>query len=85
MVFALVELFLSQLRFTCFCLLSAQASFLPDWLMNWKYTFVSRIAVRILEVIHIYHIVVSTCPSCFEAHAGLSGLLMKGIFDPYLL
>ena len=32
-----------------------------------------------------YFIVASTSPSCFEAHAGLFRLLMKGIFDPYVL
>ena len=31
------------------------------------------------------HIVASTSPSCFEAHADLFRLLMKGIFDPYAL
>ena len=30
-----------------------------------------------------YCIVVSTSPSCFEAHAGLFRLLMKRIFDAY--
>ena len=32
-----------------------------------------------------YRIVASTSPSRIEAHAGLSRLLMKGIFDPYVL
>ena len=32
-----------------------------------------------------YPIVGSTSPSCFEAHVGLFRLLMKGIFDPYVL
>ena len=33
----------------------------------------------------IYRIVASTSPSRIEAHAGLFRLLMKGIFDPYVL
>ena len=33
----------------------------------------------------IYRNVTSTSPSCFEAHAGLFRLLMKGIFDAYVL
>ena len=32
-----------------------------------------------------YCIVASTRPSCFEAHVGLFKLLMKGIFNPYVL
>ena len=32
-----------------------------------------------------YLIVASAGPSCFEAHLGLFRLLMKGIFDPYVL
>ena len=32
-----------------------------------------------------YRIVASTSPSRIEAHAGLFRLLMKGIFDPYVL
>ena len=31
-----------------------------------------------------YRIVVSTSPSCFEAHACLFRMLMQGIFDPYV-
>jgi hypothetical protein len=30
-----------------------------------------------------YHIVASTSLSCFEAHAGIFGLLKQGIFDAY--
>ena len=33
----------------------------------------------------IYRIVASASPSRFEAHVGLFRLLMKGIFDPYVL
>ena len=32
-----------------------------------------------------YCTVASTSPSCFEAHVGLFKLLMKGIFNPYVL
>ena len=32
-----------------------------------------------------YRIVTSTRPSCFEAHAGLFKLLMKGTFDAYVM
>ena len=32
-----------------------------------------------------YRIVASSSPSRIEAHAGLFRLLMKGIFDPYVL
>ena len=39
-----------------------------------SYTFLSR-----------YRIVASTSPSRFEAHVGLFRLLMKGIFDTYVL
>ena len=35
--------------------------------------------------ISTYRIVASTSPSRFEAHVGLFRLLMKGIFDPYVL
>ena len=33
----------------------------------------------------VYRIVASSSPSRIEAHAGLFRLLMKGIFDPYVL
>ena len=33
----------------------------------------------------IYRIVANASPSRFEAHVGLFRLLMKGIFDPYVL
>ena len=33
----------------------------------------------------MYRIVVSSSSSRIEAHAGLFRLLMKGIFDPYVL
>ena len=36
-------------------------------------------------IFYEYRIVESTSPSCIEAHAGLFRLLMKGIFDPYVL
>ena len=32
-----------------------------------------------------YRIVAKTSPSCFEAHAAIFRLLMKEIFDPYVL
>ena len=32
-----------------------------------------------------YHKVASSNMSCLEAHAGFFRLLMKGIFDPYIL
>ena len=32
-----------------------------------------------------YRIVANASPSCFEAHVSLFRLLMKGIFDPYVL
>ena len=32
-----------------------------------------------------YHKVMSSNPSCLEAHAGFFRPLMKGIFDPYVL
>jgi hypothetical protein len=32
-----------------------------------------------------YRIVANASPSRFEAHVGLFRLLMKGIFDPYVL
>ena len=32
-----------------------------------------------------YRLVASSSPSHIEAHAGLFRLLMKGIFDPYVL
>ena len=35
--------------------------------------------------VYIYRIVASSNPSRIEAHAGLFRLLMKGIFDPYVL
>jgi hypothetical protein len=34
---------------------------------------------------YIYRKVASASPSRFEAHVGLFRLLMKGIFDPYVL
>ena len=40
---------------------------------------------RVSFVSKIYRIVVSTSLSRFEAHVGLFRLLMKGIFDAYLL
>ena len=33
----------------------------------------------------LYHKVASYNTSCLEAHAGFFRLLMKGIFDPYVL
>ena len=33
----------------------------------------------------VYRKVTSSNTSCLEAHAGLFRLLMKGIFDPYVL
>jgi hypothetical protein len=33
----------------------------------------------------VYRIVANASPSRFEAHVGLFRLLMKGIFDPYVL
>ena len=35
--------------------------------------------------INDYRIVANASSSCFEAHVGLLRLLMKGIFDPYVL
>ena len=34
---------------------------------------------------HMYRKVATSSPSCIEAHAGLFRLLMKAIFDPYVL
>ena len=38
-----------------------------------------------LKPSYIYRKVASSNTSCLEAHAGFFRLLMKGIFDPYVL
>ena len=48
----------------------------------------SSSAITVLQLVELpatYRIVASTSPSRIEAHADLFRLLMKGIFDPYVL
>ena len=40
---------------------------------------------QLLLFLHTYRKVASSNTSCLEAHVGFFRLLMKGIFDPYVL
>ena len=42
-------------------------------------------AISIWQVKQKYYVVMNASPSYFEAHVCLFRLLMKGIFDPYVL
>ena len=46
---------------------------------------IREIRKLILTTLDNYRIVASSSPSRIEAHAGLFRMLMKGIFDPYVL
>ena len=49
--------------------------------VNWHIKF----SEGAFTIYFAYRIVASSSPSRIEAHAGLFRLLMKGIFDPYVL
>ena len=54
--------------------------------IKWGYVFsVSREKCKLFKKLRKYRIVTNNSPSFFEAHVDLFRLLMKGIFDPYVL
>ena len=54
----------------------------PSDNQTWLY---SHFQTEWLFILVVYRIITSSNTSCLEAHAGFFILLMKGIFDPYVL